>query len=183
MSQSLFSWYRDFDTSNRGLFFNVPLTFVMGNEAADLDSVISSIVYCFLLHLRFNLGGVHEPTQFRPVINIPRREFSIHTESVFVLKQVGMSPENLLFSDDLKDFMSRRPSFVSLVLVDHNRLNADQTDLAHLVEEVRRKKGPSPCLQLWYLISCIRLYCIRSWIIMLMRLVSSTLISRGSRSR
>ncbi len=89
---------------------------VFGNEAADLDSVVSAI------GLGWVLGNGKKPCAALPLIPIQRDDFRLKTESRWVLSQTGIDAENLFFLDDvlpLDALMSRVRGFA---LVDHNRL-------------------------------------------------------------
>ncbi len=87
---------------------------VMGNEAADLDSMASSIAYGYLCTLQ------NPDTPALPVMPIPRADFHLRTEAVFVFKEAGINLDDLVFLDevDLDGLMSG----AGLVLVDHNVL-------------------------------------------------------------
>ncbi|HAR32697.1 MAG TPA: pyrophosphatase [Desulfobacter sp.] len=89
---------------------------VFGNEAADLDSVVSAI------GLAWVLGTGQKPCVTLPLIPIKRDDFRLKTESRWVLSQTGVDAENLFFLDDIQPLdrlMSRVREFA---LVDHNRL-------------------------------------------------------------
>ncbi len=100
-----------------------PATVVMGNEAADLDSMASAVSYSWYLSL--NDKGVNS----YPLINIPRADFKLRTEAVYLFEEAGINIENLLFTDDLDIVKLKESGNLNLVLVDHNKLGTDQTDL------------------------------------------------------
>ena len=85
---------------------------VMGNEAADLDSVASSIAYGYL-HTLQNPEEV-----VLPLMPIARADFHLRTEAVFVMKEAGINPEDLIFNDEVD--VSSLMTGSGLVLVDHN---------------------------------------------------------------
>lgn len=89
---------------------------VLGNEAADLDSMASAIVYAYLM-----TAGEQDKTII-PLIPIPRADFKLRTEAVYVFGQAGIDLNNLVFLDELniEEVMQR---VTGLVLVDHNRLS------------------------------------------------------------
>ncbi|KAG5458283.1 MAG: hypothetical protein BJ554DRAFT_1519 [Olpidium bornovanus] len=64
-----------------------------------------------------------------PVVNIPRADLRLRPEVLHVLRRCGVSPENLLFADEV-DLPSEASS---VVLVDHNRLAPSQRSLAEKV--------------------------------------------------
>ncbi|MCP4719137.1 MAG: DHH family phosphoesterase, partial [Desulfobacteraceae bacterium] len=88
---------------------------VMGNEAADLDSMASSIVYAYFLNTLDKDSVV-------PIIPIPRADFKLRTEAVYVFEQAGIDLNYLIFMDDV-NFEKIMKDDTRLVLVDHNRLS------------------------------------------------------------
>jgi exopolyphosphatase len=97
-----------------------PVTVVTGSGAADLDSIVASIAYAYLLTRE---GGLAGPTF--PYLPIPGKDLPLRREVVRLFEQVGLKSENLVFADDvdLEELLAAREG--ELVLVD------DQgTDLA-----------------------------------------------------
>ncbi|RUS30994.1 hypothetical protein BC938DRAFT_478643 [Jimgerdemannia flammicorona] len=90
----------------------------VGNESADLDSIISSLAFSFLSH---TLTPNPTPTVHLPLTNIPRADLQLRPEVVHVLTSNSLSPNNLLFTEGLPHLT---PHHTSLVLLDHNRLTA-----------------------------------------------------------
>ena len=70
---------------------------VMGNEASDLDSMASSIAYGYLLSQSLPGGEI-----VLPVMNIPRDDFKLRTEAVYLFKEVGIDISRLVFLDEIK---------------------------------------------------------------------------------
>lgn len=89
---------------------------VFGNEAADLDSVVSAI------GLAWVLGNGKKPCAALPLIPIKRDDFRLKTESRWVLSQTGIDVENLFFLDDALPLDTLMSRVWGLALVDHNRL-------------------------------------------------------------
>ena len=69
---------------------------VFGNEAADLDSVVSAI------GLAWMLGNSSNPCSALPLIPTKRDDFRLKTESRWVLSQTGIDTEHLFFIDDIQ---------------------------------------------------------------------------------
>ncbi|UKZ94904.1 uncharacterized protein TrAFT101_009759 [Trichoderma asperellum] len=90
-----------------------PLTFVIGNESADLDSLCSAVV---LAYLRSNSPphALHIPLS-----NIPRSDLILRTEMTAVLERSGLSPADILTLSELPDLKSEDTRWF---LVDHNAL-------------------------------------------------------------
>jgi exopolyphosphatase len=90
-----------------------PVTAVTGSSAADLDSVVGSIGYAYLLARE---GGLTGPVF--PYLPIPRADLLLRTEVVHLFERVGLNWENLVFADDidLEHLLGGREG--ELVLVD-----------------------------------------------------------------
>lgn len=100
-----------------------PLTIVMGNEAADLDSMVSALCYAWYLYK-------NDPdTNPCPLINIPREDFKLRTEAVFLFEEAGISIQDLIFIDDLELQKLKSEGLLKLILVDHNKLASSQENL------------------------------------------------------
>ncbi len=88
---------------------------VLGNEAADLDSMASSIAYGYLC----NMQGEQ---QVLPVMPIPRADFILRTEAVYVFKEARINLDDVVFFDEV-DLGSLLRNGAGLMLVDHNKLS------------------------------------------------------------
>ncbi|CAG8504165.1 4644_t:CDS:2 [Scutellospora calospora] len=93
--------------------------FVLGNESADLDSIVSSTSYAYL-----NAKFCPLDTVYLPIIQIPRSDFSLRPECDYVFKKCEISTSSLIFLDDISSHLSTvSTSFnLGLVLLDHNKL-------------------------------------------------------------
>ncbi|KAI5464926.1 hypothetical protein BGZ63DRAFT_350566 [Mariannaea sp. PMI_226] len=90
-----------------------PLTFVVGNESADLDSLCSAVVFAYLR------SNTPPHALHIPLSNLPRADLGLRTEMTFVLNSVGLSPSDLLTLSDIPDL---DPEDTNWLLVDHNCL-------------------------------------------------------------
>lgn len=105
---------------------------VFGNEACDLDSVVSAITLAYFLQLAHGNGD----RAFLPLINMKRDELQLRGETPYVLSRAGIDPSLLLFRDDL-DLVSLAATAASggssaqldLILVDHNHLQSSYRSL------------------------------------------------------
>lgn len=88
--------------------------FVIGNESADCDSVVSAIAYAYLS------GDSHIP-----VVNNSRKVLELRGEVLLALSKAGLGPQDLVYLDDILEYQPLR-----LVLVDHNEPSAKWTRLA-----------------------------------------------------
>ncbi|KOS20909.1 Exopolyphosphatase [Escovopsis weberi] len=76
---------------------STPLTFVIGNESADLDSLCSAIL-CAYLRSHTPPHALHIP-----LANLPRADLPLRTEMTAVLAHAGLTPSDLLTLSDLPD--------------------------------------------------------------------------------
>lgn len=88
-----------------------PLTFVIGNESADLDSLCSAIVLAYM--------RTHTPphTLHIPLSNLPREDLSLRPEMTAALGHAGLAPSDLLTLSELPDLGKLSTHWL---LVDHN---------------------------------------------------------------
>jgi len=93
---------------------------IMGNEAADLDSMASSIAYGYLLSLQGASGVV------LPVMPICRADFVLRPEAVYLFGEAGIELDDIVFFDEV-DFDALMEEGAGLVLVDHNKLGPEFT--------------------------------------------------------
>lgn len=102
---------------------------VLGNESADLDSVVSSLIMAYFQQVA-NPSAANSPL---PVINIPRQELRLRADISFLLDWLKVDQTDLTFIDeiDLSDQAAHLP--LSLTLVDHNQLAPHQASLKELV--------------------------------------------------
>ena len=109
------------------------VTVVIGSQAADLDSMASSIAYAYLLS---STTPADSGRAVVPVMNIRRDEFALRTEAVYLFREVGVDVSRLCFLDDVDLDVLAECKRLDLVLVDHNRLAGSQQALAERVTEI-----------------------------------------------
>jgi len=102
-------------------------TVIMGNEACDLDSGVSSL--CLAFH-----RATSQQQHALPLLNIPSMDFSLKTELVAALAEEGITESSLLFRDTSPSPLNL-PDF-SLILVDHNVLGEGDKALESQVVEI-----------------------------------------------
>jgi len=88
---------------------------VVGNESADLDSIISANLLAYAYHKM----GVEDVI---PLINIERRDYKLRTESYGLLKRYDIDENDLIFIDDLNTDLIKNAGNTKVVVVDHNKL-------------------------------------------------------------
>jgi exopolyphosphatase len=96
--------------------------FIVGNEAADLDSCMSSILTAYFCSKALETQKLFtiSPSAVLPLINIPRDDLKLRPDVVYLLSELGLPSKSLLFLDDLG-----APSVYSnsyAYLVDFNKL-------------------------------------------------------------
>ncbi len=101
---------------------------VLGNESADLDSVVSSLMMAYYQNLASPSDSIP-----LPVINIPGNELRLRADILFLLDRLRTDPVNLTFIDEINLSDSTTSHTLSLTLVDHNQLAPHQ---AHLIKQV-----------------------------------------------
>lgn len=113
-----------------GLAADKRTTVVIGNEAADLDSMASAVAYAYFLKSK---GLAENPV---PVINIPLNDFKLRTEAVFLFNEAGIDPENLISVDDVDLDALFESGNLNLILTDHNKIGAHQEKYKDAVIEI-----------------------------------------------
>lgn len=109
------------------------LHFVLGNEASDLDSMVSSVMYAY--HAGQARADENGPV-FLPLINIPRADFKLQREAVYLFDSTGVDLQNLLFADEVDLDRLQETNRLRLTLVDHNKLASSQSDYQDLVKAI-----------------------------------------------
>ncbi|XP_062848152.1 exopolyphosphatase PRUNE1 [Trichomycterus rosablanca] len=101
---------------------------VLGNEACDIDSMVSAITFAYFLSKTLDSGKAAVP-----ILNIPRAEFPLCSDNNFLLRESGLSQDYLLFRDEV-DLHSLQN--IAITLVDHNILTKADRTLENSVVEV-----------------------------------------------
>jgi exopolyphosphatase len=105
--------------------------FVMGNESADLDSIVSSISYAYLLQDSL-------PNElYIPLLNIERNELALRKDALYLFQLFDVNPDTILFLDDnvpMEQLFEQQR--LRLNLVDHNTLKPRQAHLSAAVERI-----------------------------------------------
>ncbi|XP_032938823.1 exopolyphosphatase PRUNE1 isoform X2 [Catharus ustulatus] len=118
----------------------------MGNEACDLDSTVSALALAYFLAQSSPAPGA----AVVPVLNIPRADFALRSETTFLLRDRGIAAAALVFRDEIDLAGLHRAGLLSLTLVDHHVLPGADAALEEAVVEVldhrplERHRGP-PC--------------------------------------
>ncbi|KAI9470761.1 MAG: hypothetical protein EXX96DRAFT_542834 [Benjaminiella poitrasii] len=89
---------------------------VTGNDSADLDSIISSLLFAYLS----DTISHDNDTLYIPLVKVPKIDLELRPEVKFVLSQVHVDYTKLICLDQL----TVDPKDTQFVLVDHNSLTA-----------------------------------------------------------
>ncbi|WBW75047.1 exopolyphosphatase, prune Ppx1 [Schizosaccharomyces osmophilus] len=103
------------------------LTFVSGNESADLDSCATSIIYAYFLQHKLRERCVV------PFFNIPKNELRLRPELVYLLDMLKIRTDNILFLNEIAA-VPERFSSSPIHLIDHNTL--DRKEVCKFEESV-----------------------------------------------
>lgn len=108
--------------------------FVMGNESADLDSIMASIAYAYSLNQE---NGSQKNDLYIPLMNIRREEITLRKDTLYLFKLLNISMDDLLFLDDQVPFdLLVGQNKLRINLVDHNLLRPSLEHLSPVVERV-----------------------------------------------
>ncbi|KAI1503887.1 exopolyphosphatase [Biscogniauxia marginata] len=96
-----------------------PLTFVVGNESADLDSLCSALLLAyFRTHDHGGCNALHIP-----LCHLPRADLALRPEFAAVLADAGAGTDDVITLDELPARLEDlRPEDTRWLLVDHNAL-------------------------------------------------------------
>ncbi|OQR87898.1 hypothetical protein ACHHYP_07900 [Achlya hypogyna] len=100
---------------------------VMGNEACDADSMVSSLVHAF------RHPPVTDGAFVLPVMSVNRDQFALRCEVSALFRAAHIDIEALVFQDEI-DLLNT--PCLRLVLTDHNKLKKDYLNLGELVVEI-----------------------------------------------
>lgn len=91
--------------------------FTLGNEAADLDSMVCAIGWAFLLQ------HLEKDNLVVPLINIPPEDFALRTDVTWFFGELGLNRDHLVFltPEIYKWILSAQKHQTQFTLVDHNR--------------------------------------------------------------
>jgi exopolyphosphatase len=105
--------------------------FVLGNESGDLDSIVSSIAFAYLLNCE------NSNQLYVPLMNFRKEEMALRKDALYLFDLLNISIDDLLFLDDqvpLDQLFSHHS--LRIDLVDHNLLRPSQEHLSNTVERI-----------------------------------------------
>ncbi|XP_035219220.1 exopolyphosphatase PRUNE1-like isoform X2 [Stegodyphus dumicola] len=110
---------------------SIRVNVVLGNEACDLDSAVSAIVFAYFLSKIQNSSDV-----IVPVLNVKRKDVHLRTEVVFFLEETSIPISDLIFIDEIDLKVLSKNEKLNLVLVDHNSLSVEQSYLEPCIIQI-----------------------------------------------
>jgi inorganic pyrophosphatase/exopolyphosphatase len=121
------------------------IVFSVGNQAGDLDTIVSAIGIAYLKNntkASYSSENNNSTSVTLPLIPFPRSEFRLRRDAVFLFKMLGFdmenmteSPSELIFIDELVNYPNTS-TYYDLILTDHNSCTLEHLKLqyAHVVE-------------------------------------------------
>ena len=117
------------------------ITICIGNEAADADSIISSLCYAYTKQRQQQSAD----RTFVPIVSVPRNILKLRRETELLLEMVDLDLDDLICLDEVDVAeISKEARLKSIVLLDHNLLGkcvtnllpGGETEATHLVEQI-----------------------------------------------
>lgn len=108
---------------------NTTRLIILGNQGADLDSIASALV------LAWHLSDDQPEKAPVALITLPRYKLRLRPEVIFAFTQAGISPNDLLFRDDV-NLENLLQQSAELVLVDHNNVDPTLDSSKHPVTAI-----------------------------------------------
>jgi len=104
---------------------------VVGNEAADLDSIVGAFARAFFLQAGARPGIAHIP-----IVNVSRHEFTLRREAAYLFALLDIDAKQLVFRDEVPNEILRQHEGFLVDLVDHNQLTIGQEEWASSVTSI-----------------------------------------------
>lgn len=101
---------------------------VLGNQSADMDSIVSAIVFAY---------ANREQGFYIPVVNISKEDLWLRSDVLYMFDRLLIDPEALLYQSDLPFLLNLAlQGKLLMTLVDHNCLAPNQMDFSNFVEAI-----------------------------------------------
>ena len=127
------------------------VTFILGNQSCDLDSISGSISLAFLnffqmnkdsdLHLK-NISSqnyketfITNSNFFIPIINCDKNLFQMKFDFLQLSSKLNLDIKNLVFFEEIEDIFHKKTNY-KIVLYDHNELFTKQNFLKNSVSGI-----------------------------------------------
>eukprot|EP01127_Copromyxa_protea_P022721 TRINITY_DN8302_c0_g1_i2.p1 TRINITY_DN8302_c0_g1~~TRINITY_DN8302_c0_g1_i2.p1 ORF type:complete len:199 (+),score=33.49 TRINITY_DN8302_c0_g1_i2:1-597(+) len=111
---------------------------VMGNQACDLDSIVSAITLSYFMSLQEEEQVGSSNTIWYPLVPIPAREVKLRTEVTYLFSALNLDIHKLscLESFPFEKFQGLQQDSLKFTLVDHNSLSSQFSAFSSCVEEI-----------------------------------------------
>lgn len=107
-----------------------PIHLVMGNEAGDADSIVSSLSLAYVNSLSSDFLNL-------PLVSIQRSDLPLRRDVVYLLDMAGISTDILLYMNDpIVNEILKDAAPTSMTLVDHNRIKSSLSFLSDNISEI-----------------------------------------------
>ncbi|GJP37753.1 hypothetical protein CLOM_g22171 [Closterium sp. NIES-68] len=109
---------------------------VIGSEHADLDAIVSAIVYAFFLDQSEPPSARAEGLCLLPLVHTSRADFHLRTDAAWLLQAMGVDTQALLFLDEVDLRKLHGEGRVQMVLYGHNKMPASVEGMEKAVAEI-----------------------------------------------
>ena len=98
----------------------------IGNEAADADSIVSSLCYGFLKQFSARRTLHSQASPVVPIVSVARSVLELRPETKILLQMVDLELEDLICTEEVDLALLRKTNNIEgLILTDHNSLSSD----------------------------------------------------------
>ena len=118
-------------------FINVFAVFVVvGNEAADADSIVSAICLAFLRHKKCSSIDPAKDTRFIPIAHVSRSLLHLRRDIHVLLLAVGLAPSDIICIDDINISSIYANNTSKTILVDQNTVPPGLREFSTTIDEI-----------------------------------------------
>ncbi|CAI6006087.1 unnamed protein product [Closterium sp. NIES-64] len=109
---------------------------VIGSEHADLDAIVSAIVYSFFLDHSEPPSARAAGLCLLPLVHTSRADFHLRTDAAWLLQAMGVDTQALLFLDEVDLRKLHGEGRLQVVLYGHNKMPATIEGMEKAVAEI-----------------------------------------------
>ncbi|CAI7841373.1 unnamed protein product [Closterium sp. NIES-53] len=109
---------------------------VIGSEHADLDAIVSAIVYAFFLDHSEPPSARAAGLCLLPLVHTSRADFHLRTDAAWLLQAMGVDTQALLFLDEVDLRKLHGEGRLQMVLYGHNKMPATIEGMEKAVAEI-----------------------------------------------
>jgi exopolyphosphatase len=135
------SIYEDVSERLKHQHHNNGINIIMGNEAGDTDSIMSSLCLGYVnnVHSTDNCKTATEVLLDVPIVSIPRADIALRRDAMLLLDMAGIIVSHLYFLDDeivTSKLLANTEQATKITLVDHNQIRSSLAYLTSKVTEI-----------------------------------------------